>query len=190
MTPVYGARAGDRAADLLDRFGSIAALSAAPPEVLERALDGAGDLAAMFAVSRGIIEAGMRERVARAPVDSADPALLEHLILHFAGLREERLLAIYLDRSHGFVRQAVFATGTIDWVSVRPRALFAPAVALDCGALVIAHNHPSGLSRPSAADVVATRTIAEHGRLLEIELLDHLVVAGGEVFSMRRAGLL
>ncbi|MFC0588951.1 JAB domain-containing protein, partial [Novosphingobium aquiterrae] len=60
----------------------------------------------------------------------------------------------------------------------------------DCAAIVLAHNHPSGDPRPSPADLSATTTIARHAAVLEIKIVDHLIVAGHQVFSMRKAGML
>jgi DNA repair protein RadC len=132
----------------------------------------------------------MRERVRREPVDGDNKALLDWLIARFAGLADERLVAIYRDRNGSFSCEETFCSGATECVIVHPRALFRQAMRLDCGGLLLAHNHPSGDARPSALDIDATRRIAAHGRLLDVELIDHLIVAGNTVTSMKRAGLL
>jgi DNA repair protein RadC len=137
-----------------------------------------------------MLETGMRERVERTPVVSDDMALLEWLIARFAGLDDECLVALYLDRSGAFLCEETFRSGAETWVSVQPRVLFRQAMRLDCGGLILAHNHPSGDATPSLLDIDATRRIQSDGRLLEVELIDHLIVAGNSVTSMRRAGLL
>jgi DNA repair protein RadC len=132
----------------------------------------------------------MRERIEGAPLKSSDPHLLQWLVARFAGLPDECLVALYLDRSGRFLCEETFRSGADACVVIHPRALFRQAMRLDCGGLLLAHNHPSGDARPSELDVEATRRIAAHGRLLEVELVDHLVVGGNSVTSMRRAGLL
>jgi DNA repair protein RadC len=149
-----------------------------------------GHLAAPFSVFRQILEAGLRERVERAPVVSDDKVLLEWLMARFAGMADECLIAIYLDHSGAFLCEETFRSGAKTCVTVHPRALFRQAMRLDCGGLLIAHNHPSGDVTPSDLDIRATRQIAAHGRLLDVKLTDHLIVAGNSVTSMKRAGLL
>lgn len=132
----------------------------------------------------------MRERIERAPVDCGDTDLLNYLIMRFAGKREEAILAIFVDRDRGYLGETTFATGTRHWVEMRSRTLFAHALALNGWGIILAHNHPSGDTRPSEIDIRTTQKIAEDGRPLEIELLDHFIVADNRVLSMRKAGLL
>lgn len=190
LCPVLGARAGRQAGALLRAFGSISGVSAASAEALGRVLGVDRHLALPFFVSRKIHETGMRERVRREPVDTDNQALLAWLIARFAGLPDELLIAIFRDRNGSFTCEETFCSGARECVVVEPRALFRQAMRLDCGGLLLAHNHPSGDARPSALDIDATRRIAAHGRLLEIELIDHLIIAGNSVTSMKRAGLL
>ena len=143
-----------------------------------------------FAVSRRLVEVGMREQAEWSRVSTDDQALLRWLIARFSGMTEECLIAIYVDRAGGFVCEETFRSGAEAWVVIKPRTLFRQAMRLDCGGLLLAHNHPSGDVRPSELDIDATRRIAAHGRLLGVELIDHLIVAGNSVTSMRRAGLL
>lgn len=190
LSPVLGSRAKPQATALLRAFGSIGGVSAASPETLQHVLGMDGHLAMPFFVSRRILETGMRERIKRSPVVSDDEALLRWLVARFAGMADECLIAIYLDRAGSFLCEDTFRSGAADCVTVHPRALFRQAMRLDCGGLLLAHNHPSGDATPSALDIDATHRIAMHGALLEVDLVDHLVVAGNSVTSMRRAGLL
>jgi DNA repair protein RadC len=190
LSPVLGGRAAAQAQALLKTFGSIGGVSAASPEALRRVLGADGHLAMPFFVSRRILETGLRERVERTPVASDDQALLSWLVTRFAGMADECLVAIYLDGKGAFLSEESFRSGAEACVSVHPRTLFRQAVRLDCAGLLLAHNHPSGDARPSQLDIDATRRIAAHGRLLEVALVDHLIVAGNTVTSMKRAGLL
>ena len=190
LNPVLGDRAERQARILLDAFGSIGGVSAASPDVLGHVLGDDRDLAVPLSVSRRMLEIGMRERIEGTRISSDDHALLEWLIARFSGMADECLIAIYVDRSGAFLCDETFRSGAEAWVVIQPRTLFRQAMRLDCQGILLAHNHPSGDPRPSILDIETTRRIAAHGRLLDVELVDHLVVARNSVTSMKRAGLL
>lgn len=93
------------------------------------------------------------------------------------GLPVERFYAIYCDAKGRPLAIAQISEGTLTSSLVHPREVFAPALALRAACIVIAHNHPSGDPEPSDADREATRRLERAGRLLGVDLLDHVVVA-------------
>jgi DNA repair protein RadC len=124
-----------------------------------------------------------------APIESP-----RDVLAHLARIRRsstEILAVLLLDRRlrrlGGLVR---VAEGGADEVAVQPRALFTPALLRGAAAIVVAHNHPSGSPYPSRADEVFTVHMVRAGRLLGVEVLDHIVVARQSHFSFREAGLL
>ena len=94
----------------------------------------------------------------------------------------EHLVAIYLDARLRPIGDAIVSIGTASSTAAHPREVFQMAVALGAVALVIGHSHPSGDVSPSDADLAVTRRIAAAGRLLGIELLDHIVWERGGAF--------
>ena len=102
----------------------------------------------------------------------------------------ETLAVLLLDVRLSLLAVDVVATGTVAHVSVEPREVFAPAVAASASSVVLAHNHPSGDPQPSAQDVDFTRAMVEAGRILGIDVLDHLIVCTRSYYSFRRAGRL
>ncbi len=120
--------------------------------------------------------------VVRGPADLAD------LLSPLRGLPVEEFRAIYLNARHRPVLQRIISVGTMDSCLVHPREVFRPAVELGSVAVIVAHNHPSGLSRPSGDDLELTRRLARVGKLVGIELLDHLVVGDEEITSIREFG--
>ena len=190
LAPAIGSKAGKSAEELLQEFGSLAGIAAAPTKAIERVLGGEAELAAMLAAGREIVHAGMRENVQRRKVNSDDPALLNYLSAQFSGLNEERLYVLFLDENQCFIGEHQFTSGSPSCISCRPRALFSRALALGAHAILLAHNHPSGDARPSEADIQATNRISADANGLEIALIDHLIVGGTQIVSMRRAGLL
>jgi DNA repair protein RadC len=190
LSPVLGTRARRRAEALFRAFGSISGVSAASAKTLGQILGRDDDPVAGSLVSRGHCAAQVNAQTRREQVNGDNPALLDWLIARFAGLANESLIAVYRDGDGWFSCEETFCSGARECVVVHPSALFRHAVRLDRGGLLLAHNHPSGDTRPSALDIDATRRIAAHARLLDVELIDHLIIAGNSVTSMKRAGLL
>jgi DNA repair protein RadC len=105
-------------------------------------------------------------------------------------LDRETLVVLLLDIRLGLIALETVAVGTVAHVSVEPREVFAPAVAARASSVVLAHNHPSGDPEPSPQDVDFTRAMAEAGRVLKIDVVDHLIVARRSYFSFRKSGRL
>jgi len=95
-----------------------------------------------------------------------------------------------LDNRLNLVGFEVIATGAVAHVSVEVREVFAPAIASRASSVVLAHNHPSGDPEPSRQDIEFTRSMLEAGRVLNIEVVDHLIVTARNYYSFRRAGRL
>lgn len=119
---------------------------------------------------------------------SSDVARL--LPLGFATLETEVLLGFALSARMTLKAVVIFAKGGDVGASVAVRDVFVPLVRLSAAAFVLCHNHPSGDATPSREDVVLTNRLASAGRILGIELLDHIVVATGGTLSFRDVGLM
>jgi len=104
-------------------------------------------------------------------------------------LEHEVFCCCFLDNRHRVIAFEEMFRGTVDGTSVHPREVVKRALAHNAVALVLAHNHPSGVSDPSAADELITRRLKEALALVDIRLLDHIVV-GADVSSMAERGLL
>jgi len=105
------------------------------------------------------------------------------------GADREHCLAIELDTKHRVLRASTVSIGSIDHTFMTPHGIFRDALIGNAAALILAHNHPSGDPEPSRDDERVTRRLAEAGRLLGVEVLDHLVVGGGSWVSLARRGL-
>jgi DNA repair protein RadC len=110
---------------------------------------------------------------------------------------QEAFYCVYLDRKNHPLGRHLITLGTVDSTLVSCREVFRGAIVAGCSALVVAHNHPSGDPAPSAADIHVTGKLRDAAKILEIELLDHVIVGdvkadplGRGVYSFREAGLL
>lgn len=108
----------------------------------------------------------------------------EHLV-DMKNLSKEQLCGLYLDTHNRVIHQEVISIGTINTNIVHPREVFKPALEYGAVAVVLAHNHPSGVPEPSAADIEVTKQLVEAGRIIGIHLMDHLVI-GKEGYSSVR----
>lgn len=175
---------------LLARFGSICAVAAAPRRDLAEVFGKTSPLPDHIAAIRRLLHAGLREQVARTPLDPTDPALLEFVVAHFSGLQHEKMLALFGDADGRFLDHQTVAAGSPMGMAFERPVLFRRAAALGARQIVLVHNHPSGRAAASEADIVSTRRIVRDGELLGIVLRDHLIVAGNSVYSMKQARLL
>jgi len=102
----------------------------------------------------------------------------------------EHFVGFYLNSRNQVLRREIISIGSLNASIVHPREVFVPAIAVSAASLILAHNHPSGDATPSEEDLAITRRIHEAGRLLGIELLDHVVVAREAYMSFKERRLL
>jgi len=102
----------------------------------------------------------------------------------------EHFVGFYLNSRNQVLRREIVSIGSLNASLVHPREVFVPAIALSAASLILAHNHPSGDPAPSEEDLAITRRIQESGRLLGIELLDHVIVARDSYTSFKERRLL
>ena len=99
-------------------------------------------------------------------------------------LPKEYLRGIYLNNHHKVVHDEVLSMGTMDANLIHPREVFKPAVEYGASAVILVHNHPSGVVTPSASDIEITKQIIDAGRIMGISLVDHVVVGKGKYASV------
>lgn len=117
-------------------------------------------------------------------------AARDFLILELALLEHEVFYCIFLDNQHRVIKSECCFKGTIDGANVYPREVLKRALKLNAQALILAHNHPSGISEPSEADRAITRRLIDALGLVDIRVLDHFIIGGVEHFSFAEQGLL
>jgi len=132
----------------------------------------------------------MTRRVRRGAAMDCPRAVREFLTVKLGNLEHELFAVLLLDTRHRLIEYVELFRGTIDGASVHPREVVKLALARNAAALVLAHPHPSGAAEPSQADELVTRRLREALALVDIRVLDHIIVAGGEAVSFAERGLL
>jgi len=140
-----------------------------------------------------VIAAALRivsQRVATTDALSSPRATREYLALRFAGLEHEVFVSIFLNSRNRVIACEELFRGTIDGASVHPREVAKRALYHNAAAVILAHNHPSGVAEPSQADELITHRLKEALALIDVRVLDHLVIGGEVVESFAERGLL
>jgi len=181
------------ARQVLDQCQGFAGLMGATPQRLS-ALKGVRGLgpakrAELLAVME-IARRALAQPLAAAPVFDSPARLKDYVALHLGGLEREVFAVVFLDNQHRLVVMEQLFQGTVNQTSVHPREIVRRALELNAAAVVLAHNHPSGLAEPSRADEFVTQSLKSALQLVDIRVLDHLVVGRGEVVSFAERGLL
>ncbi len=188
-TGVGGENVLDMARRLLSRFDGLPGLARASFAELEaeRGLGKAktAQIKAALEVGRRILLVSPEDRfVVRSPADVA-----QFLIAEMAHLEQEHFRVLYLDTRNRLMGVETIYVGSLNASHIRVSEVFRDAVKRNCAAIIVAHNHPSGDPTPSPEDVEVTRQLAAAGKLLDIEVLDHLIVGQQRFVSLRERGL-
>jgi DNA repair protein RadC len=178
------------AQSLLDGFGGLPGLLRVSPDALAEVKGlGPAKRAELMAVLE-IARRALASQLAAMPVFDSPQAVKDYLALQLRGLQQEVFAVLFLDAQHRLLRMETLFSGTLTQTSVYPREVVKRALALNAGAVLLAHNHPSGVAEPSRADEALTQALRQALALVDVRVLDHLVVGGGEVTSFAERGLL
>lgn len=180
----------DLAASLLTEFKGLAGLMSARPQQLRR-IKGLGP--AKQAEIVAVMELARRaaaQQLQQACVFDSPSQLKHYAALHLAPLQHETFCVLHLDVHHRLIELQTLFRGTLGQASVYPREVVKEVLARNAAAVVLAHNHPSGVAEPSRADEFLTQTLKSALQLVDVRVLDHLVVGQGNVVSFAERGLL
>lgn len=178
------------AQELLDGFQGVAGLMRARSENLTQ-IKGMGP--AKRAEVTAVMELARRalaQQLRNAPVFDSPAKVKEFAGLQLGGLGHEVFGVLFMDSQHRLIEWRELFRGTLTQTSVYPREVVRHAMDLNAGAVILAHNHPSGLAEPSRADEFLTQSLKSALQLVDVKVLDHLVVGTGQVVSFAERGLL
>lgn len=187
---VVGKSAVDLARDLLHEFGSLNGIFSATREALT-AVSGMGDskyaqLQAIFEMARRALGEQMKQRDAL----TSPQQVRDYLCLKLGGLEREVFVVLFLDAQNRVIVQEELFAGTLSQTAVHPREVVKRALHHNAAAVILAHNHPSGVAEPSRADELLTQALKDALGLVDVRVLDHFVIAGNRALSFAERGML
>lgn len=121
---------------------------------------------------------------------SSPSSIARYYMAEFRSYRQEHLMLLLFDCKNHLIGERLISKGTVNASMAEPRDIFGEALNAGAAAIVLIHNHPSGDTTPSPADLSVTRRIFEAGELLGIHLLDHIIVAGSNYRSLKAEGFI
>lgn len=189
-TGLRGRTAVDLARDLLAAFGSLRALLDADRTAF-CAHAGLGD--AKFAQLQTVLEMARRhlqEQLHRQDTLENPEVTRRFLTSRLRHLPHEVFACLFLDNRHRVIAFEELFRGTIDGASVHPREVVRRVLHFNAAAVILAHNHPSGVPEPSRADIALTRRLTDALALVDVRVLDHFVVGEGGGVSFAERGLI
>lgn len=176
------------ATELLHCFGSLPAVLAADVHTLA-SIGGNAAAASHIALIHEAMAHAARAPILERPLIGDLAAVIDYFHALIGNAQEERLAVLFLDVKNRLIHE-MGVPGTIDQTPLPIRNVVKRGLAIGAASMIVAHNHPSGDSSPSRSDRETTRLLSSAGHSVDLRLLDHIVVARGEHFSFRAAGLL
>lgn len=189
-TGVAGKSAVDLARELITRFGSLSRLFAAG-EADFCAVNGLGQ--AKFVQLQAVLEMSRRalkEELHRGDALNSPRVVRDYLQLLLGGRHQEVFLVLFLDTQHRVIASEELFHGTLSQTSVYPREVVKRALGHNAAAVILAHNHPSGVAEPSQSDQLLTDALKQALSLVDVRVLDHFIVAMGQTMSFAEKGLI
>lgn len=154
-------------------------------------LDGIGDakatiLAASFELAKRIkiADLNIKEKI------TSPEKIAKYFIQKLASETVEKFYAVYLSTANKIIREKQITSGILNASLVHPREVYKTAISLSANAIILVHNHPSGNNTPSKEDIKITNQLVEAGKIIDIRILDHIIVAGNSFYSFNANGLL
>ena len=178
------------AKELLNKFSTFAGvINASEAELLE--IKGVGETTvALFKIIKLSITKTLKDKVQETSVISNWQELINYCQLNIGNKKTEEFHVLYLNTKCRLIKDETHSTGTIDTSSVYPREILKRVLELGASSIIIVHNHPTGDTKPSNADINITKKIKESLKTIDVPLHDHLIVGKGNYFSFKALGII
>ena len=174
---------------LLSQFGDLEGISGASVEELLRVrgigLAKAAQIMAAFELANRL---DSHQGAGQQPLVKNPRDVAAVVSSRFRGKKKEHFLALFLDTRSRLIKVSEISVGSLDTSVVHPREVFKEALAASAASVIFAHNHPSGDTTPSEEDIGLSKRLAEAGQIMGVDVLDHIIFAGGDYLSLKRRG--
>ncbi len=178
------------AKDLISTFNSFSAVISSEQEKLSK-IKGMGPVSiAMFKVIHESLCRLLKDDFSDQPILNTGEKVMDYCRARMAYLDKEQFRVLFLNKKNILIRDEVQQIGTIDHAPIYPREIMQRSLELGASAIILVHNHPSGNSTPSKADITATYHVRDVAKMMNIDVHDHLIISKKGCFSMRESNIL
>lgn len=181
--------AASTAKRLIEHYGATSTVMSADPLAL-RGLGVSDRMIAGIKAAHGLSVAAARESVKDKPILSSWNLVIDYARTLIGHAAREHFVVLFLDRKNRLIESQTLSTGTVDHAPVYPREVVRAALLRDASALILIHNHPSGDTTPSRADIDMTRDIQRACKPLGIAVHDHIIISASGHTSMRATSMM
>ncbi|MDD9334980.1 MAG: DNA repair protein RadC [Rickettsiaceae bacterium] len=178
------------AKELLTQFGSLANLINADKEKLLNIKGTNDNLYVNFVIMRELTNRMLKQKVINQNVISSWNVLIDYLKATMGSMKTEQFRILFLKKKNVLIADEILSQGTIDQATIYPREIIKRALFNEAGAIILVHNHPSGVSKPSNTDIELTHKIVETCANMNISVHDHVIITANEYFSFKSNMLL
>lgn len=174
---------------LIDRFKSLSAILDAPKEELA-SVEGVGERSAeLIKFLKEVVTYYLQEKIVKeVTVCSSPQAVIDYFISYYGNTPFEEFAAVFLASDNAVIASEKYQSGTVNYSHVYPRNLIADMFRHNAVGLILVHNHPSGSLEPSKADIALTRSMKDICERLNLNLIDHIIIAGKSFTSLKECG--
>ncbi|WP_164931224.1 JAB domain-containing protein [Erythrobacter sp. HKB08] len=192
MASVLAPFAGERAYELAERlrgeFGSLRRALNAPHDQLIEAAGPHAKVCELLHAARRLVDTADREELVSTRVDSSDLSFMQFIRDRIGYRTDERMLVFFTGPERSYLLDEEAGIGGQNTIRLSVAKLFRRALAIGAQGFLLAHNHPSGICRPSEEDRQSTRELAALASRLELEFHDHVIVTHDRAYSMQAGG--
>ncbi|MCX7982322.1 MAG: DNA repair protein RadC [Syntrophales bacterium] len=178
------------AKDLLTRFQNLNGVLDADIKELSETHGLGLHTACLIKLAKSIVTLYLKGEVKKKIKISSPRELVDFCRSHLGGLKEEQFCVAFLDSQNQLIELDTLQRGTVNHAIVYPRQVLEKALERKASALILIHNHPSGIVNPSEADIRLTRVIKEAASILDIKVHDHVIIGEGSMYSFREEGIM
>lgn len=174
----------------IKKFKGLREVLDASPEELQQ-IKGVGPLNVFgLKLFQAVSERYVKEKILKKnPLDSPE-AVVKYLREKLGRKKKEHFVILSLDSHNNLIKISNISIGTLNANLVHPREVFKEAIYANAAQIILAHNHPSGVSNPSKEDILLTEKIVRSGKILGIDIIDHIIVTKRNYFSFKRKGMI
>jgi len=179
-----------QAREAIKKFKTLRGVLEAPPEELQQ-IEGIGLLSSFgLKLVQEVAREFLKERIIDEPVYSSAREIFDYLYHSMRDLKKEVFKVVYLGSQNQIIKIEDLFQGMINSIAVFPREVAEKALKTNATSLIFVHNHPSGNPEPSKSDKEITRDLVYAGRIMQIEVLDHIIIGNNKYFSFSDEGLI